>query len=71
MILQFLENGTTKTICTLPQFKNQNTSRMCTNSRHWRCDSGWCIDKNRVEDGIADCPNDLSDEAFSKCFTYP
>ena len=60
------ESGKSKAICTLPQFKKQNIPRNCTNSRQWRCDSGWCIDGDKRMNGIADCPNDISDESFSK-----
>ena len=70
--LEFSEQGETKTICTLPQFKAQNQCRSCDNSRYWRCDSGWCIDMTKRRNGIADCPNDLSDEEFSEfSFTLP
>ena len=60
------ESEKSKAICTLPQFKKQNIPRNCTNSRQWRCDSGWCIDGDELMNGIADCPNDISDESFSK-----
>ena len=64
--MKFSEDGEIKTICTLPQFKAQNICRSCDNSRYWRCDSGWCIDIKKRRNGIADCPNDSSDEEFSK-----
>ena len=59
------DNGEINTICTRPEFKNHNICRSCENSRKWRCDSGWCIDKTELRNGIANC-GDLSDEEFSK-----
>ena len=40
--------------------------RNCTNHSQWRCDSGWCISKTKVRDGVPNCPNDLSDESYGK-----
>ena len=67
-LLEFVEQGERKTICTLPQFKAQNQCRSCDDSHHWRCDSGWCIDMTERRNGIADCPNDSSDEESSGTF---
>ena len=62
----FVEEGETKTICTLPEYEQTNMCRNCTNPLHWRCDSGWCISKTKVRDGVPDCPNDFSDESYGK-----
>ena len=67
-VISFLEEG--ETICSLPQFKLQHECRKCTSSSKWRCDSGWCIPQEKERDGIVDCPNDSSDEQFSKLFYF-
>lgn len=67
--LEFTEQGQTKTICTLPQFKAQNQCRSCDNSHYWRCDTGWCIDMTKRRNGMAYCSSDLSDEEFSELFS--
>ena len=51
-------------LCSLPKFKPPNC-RKCENFSQERCDSGWCIDKTKFNDGVADCL-DLSDEEFGK-----
>ena len=49
-------------MCTLPKFKQQEKCRDCENHSQWRCDSGWCINRTKVGDGVPDCPIDMSDE---------
>ena len=48
------------TICTLPEFQDSDCRR-CQDENHWRCNDGWCIEKTRLNDGVADC-SDRSDE---------
>lgn len=59
------EEGVQRILCTEPIFKERNSCRNCTNSSKWRCDSGWCIDRNKIQDGIPDCPDDISDEQYA------
>ena len=61
-----LEEGVQRVLCTEPIYKERNSCRNCTNSSKWRCDSGWCIDRNKIQDGIPDCPDDISDEHYGK-----
>ena len=51
-------------LCSLPKFEPPHC-RKCDNHSQERCDSGWCIDKTKFNDGVADCL-DLSDEEFGK-----
>jgi hypothetical protein len=51
------------TICTVPEFVDN--CRSCHNENHWRCNSGWCIDKDKVGNGVPECL-DGSDERASK-----
>ena len=53
-------------LCSLPKFEPPHC-RKCENYSQERCDSGWCIDKTKFNDGVADCL-DLSDEEFGKYY---
>ena len=53
--------GAQSVVCTLSEFIDAGECRNCTNPDEWRCDSGWCIPKDKVKDGIPDC-KDGSDE---------
>ena len=55
-------------LCSLPKFEPPNC-RKCENYSQERCDSGWCIDKTKFNDGVADCL-DLSDEEFGKSYFF-
>ena len=56
---QFVTCPNDTSICTLPQFVDN--CRQCDDANHWRCNDGWCIEKSRINDGVADCL-DRSDE---------
>ena len=55
-------------LCSLPKFEPPHC-RKCENSSQERCNSGWCIDKTKFNDGVADCL-DMSDEEFGKSFDF-
>ena len=65
-IFMFLIDG--GELCSLPKFKTPHC-RKCENYSQERCDSGWCIDKAKFNDGVADCL-DLSDEEFGKSYSF-
>ena len=53
-------------ICTLPKFNNDyNNCLECDKENHTRCNDGWCIDVNKINDGVKDC-KDGSDEDTGK-----
>ena len=60
---QCIVNGTA--VCTLAEYAAKNECRRCEDDDEWRCNSGWCIDKEKVFDGIPHC-KDGSDEHICK-----